>query len=72
MTDSSPEYDLFVAELRLVRADIASLRDELRSRRKKILTRKKTLRQSRADRVARLQPSELDVERAKRLLRRTS
>ena len=51
-------------------AEIAGLREEIAASRRRQSTRERTVRENRRVAVAAVKPSELDVERAKRMLRR--
>jgi hypothetical protein len=51
--------------------EIAGLREEIAASRRRQATRERTVQKNRRAAVAALEPSELDVERARRMLRRS-
>lgn len=59
-----------IAELERLRLDVVLLREELRWQRRRDSTRERTIGRNRRIQVAAIKPNDLDVERAKRILRR--
>ena len=60
-----------VALLERLSAEVAGLREEMAAARRRRSTRERTVHRNREIAVATIEPSELDVERAKRMLRRS-